>query len=83
MRTVITLSSIIGVSDTEKGVSTGAASWGLNVAVRMKKVSSSVNRSTIGVMSIRGDLVANLIFGMFLNPFFFNQKNKFGELFPH
>jgi len=34
-------------------------------------------------MSIRGDLVANLIFGMFLNPFFFNQKNKFGELFPH
>jgi len=34
-------------------------------------VSSSVNRSTIGVMSIRGDLVPNLIFGIFLIPFFF------------
>jgi hypothetical protein len=65
MITVITLASIIGFSDTEKGVSTGTASWGLNVAVRMKNVSSSVNRSTIGVMSMRGDLVASLIFGMF------------------
>jgi hypothetical protein len=62
---VITLASIIGFSDTEKGVSTGAVSWGLNVAVRMKKVSNSTNRSTIGVMSIRGDFVPNLIFGIF------------------
>jgi hypothetical protein len=63
--TVITLASIIGFSETEKGVSTGAVSCGLNVAVRMKKVSNSTNRSTIGVMSIRGDLVPNLIFGIF------------------
>jgi hypothetical protein len=63
--TVITLASIITFSDTEKGVSTGAGSWGLVVAVRMKKVSSRVKRSTMGVMSICGDFFGNLIFGMF------------------
>jgi len=58
-------SSIIGFSDTEKGVSTGAGYCGLMVAVRIKKVSSSVKRSTMGVMSIRGDFFGNLIFGIF------------------
>jgi len=81
--TVITLASIIGFSDTEKGVSTGAASWGLKVAVRMKNVSSNVNRSTIGVMSIRGDLCPNLIFGILSILSFCYQKNKFGKLFPY
>jgi hypothetical protein len=50
--TVMILASGEGFSDTEKGVSTGAGSWGLNVVVSMKKVSSNENRSTIGVMSI-------------------------------
>jgi hypothetical protein len=53
-----------GFSDTENGVSTGAGSCGTRTAVNMKNVNSSENKSTIGVMSIWGDLVGNLIFGM-------------------
>jgi hypothetical protein len=53
-----------GFSDTENGVSTGAGSCGLKTDVNMKNVNSKENRSTIGVISIWGDLVGNLIFGM-------------------
>jgi hypothetical protein len=63
-RTVILLKSGVGFSDTEKGVSTGAGSWGLNVAVNTKNINNNENRSTIGVMSMWGDFVGNLIFGI-------------------
>jgi hypothetical protein len=51
-------------SDTEEGVVMGAASWGLNEAVSSKKISSTENRSTMGVMSMCGDLTGAFIFGM-------------------
>jgi hypothetical protein len=51
-------------SDTEEGVSIGAASWGRKDVVNMKKVNSKENKSTIGVMSMCGDLAGCLIFGM-------------------
>jgi len=58
------LASGVGFSDTENGVSTGAGSDGLIVAVNIKNVSSNENRSTIGVMSTWGVLCGILIFGM-------------------
>jgi len=58
------LASGEGVSETDNGVSIGAGSDGLMVAVNMKNVSSNEKRSTNGVISIWGDLVGNLIFGM-------------------
>jgi hypothetical protein len=51
-------------SDIEDGVVIGAASCGRNDVVNMKKVSSKENKSTIGVMSMCGDLAGALIFGM-------------------
>jgi hypothetical protein len=64
-RNVIVLKSSIFVSDIEKGVSTLAGSGCLIVVVSIRKISTTENRSTIGVMSIWGDLVGNLIFGIF------------------
>ena len=60
--TVIRLKVGIVFSDTEKGTSTCAVSGGLTVAVRIKKVNRTANMSTIGVISIRGDFGAVLIF---------------------
>jgi hypothetical protein len=51
-------------SETDEGVVIGVASWGRNVVVNMKKVSSKENKSTIGVMSMCGDLAGDLIFGI-------------------
>jgi hypothetical protein len=52
----------IGACEVDDGVSIGAASSGRNVAVRIKKTSRRKNKSTIGVMSIRGVFTAILIF---------------------
>ena len=52
------------LSETEKGVSIGAGSGCLMVAVNIKNVNTTENRSTIGVISICGDFDGNLIFGM-------------------
>jgi hypothetical protein len=51
-------------SEIEEGVSTSAGSWGRKEVVNIKKVSSRENKSTIGVMSMCGDLAGALIFGM-------------------
>jgi hypothetical protein len=58
------LKSGVGFSDTEKGVSTVAGSGCLIVVVNIRNVRTTQNVSTIGVMSILGDLVGNLIFGI-------------------
>jgi hypothetical protein len=63
-RKVIVLKSGVGVSEIEKGVSTLAGSGCLIVVVSIRNVSTTANVSTIGVMSIWGDLVGNLIFGI-------------------
>jgi len=60
------LKSGVGFSDIEKGVSTGAGYCALKVPVSRKKINRIENRSTIGVMSIKGCFVGNLIFGIFL-----------------
>jgi hypothetical protein len=54
-----------GVSDIEKGVSTFAGSGCLIVVVSIRNMSTTQKRSTIGVMSIWGELFGNLIFGIF------------------
>jgi hypothetical protein len=54
----------VGFSDIEKGVSTGAGSCCLMVVVNIRKIKITANKSTIGVMSILGDFVGNLIFGI-------------------
>jgi hypothetical protein len=41
-----------------------AASWGRKEVVNIKKVNSKEKRSTIGVMSMCGDLTGILIFGI-------------------
>jgi hypothetical protein len=64
-RNVIVLKSGVGFSEIEKGVSTGAGSGWFIVAVNIRNIKSTENRSTIGVMSIWGDFVGNLIFGIF------------------
>jgi len=64
-RKVIVLKSGMGVSDIEKGVSTLAGSGCLIVVVSIRNMSTTEKRSTIGVMSIWGDFVGNLIFGIF------------------
>jgi hypothetical protein len=48
----------------EKGVSTVAGSGCLIVVVSIRNVSTTQNVSTIGVMSMWGDFVGNLIFGI-------------------
>jgi hypothetical protein len=53
-----------GFSDIELGVSTIAGSFGLIVAVNIRNINTTEKRSTIGVMSIWGDFVGNLIFGI-------------------
>jgi hypothetical protein len=63
-RNVIVLKSGVGFSDIEKGVSTVAGSGCLIVVVSIRNVSTTEKRSTMGVMSIWGDLVGNLIFGI-------------------
>jgi hypothetical protein len=63
-RRVIVLKSGVGFSDIDEGVSTGAGSGCLIVVVNIRNVSTTENRSTIGVMSIWGDFVGNLIFGI-------------------
>jgi hypothetical protein len=42
-------------SETELGVSTITASLGLKEVVNIKNVKRRVNKSTIGVMSMRGE----------------------------
>jgi hypothetical protein len=64
------LKSGLGVSDIEKGVSTLAGSGCLIVEVSSRNVRTTQKVSTIGVMSMWGDLCGNLIFGIF---FFFND----------
>jgi hypothetical protein len=64
IRKVIVLKSGVGFSDIEKGVSTLAGSSCLIVAVSIRNVRITANVSTIGVMSILGDFVGNLIFGI-------------------
>jgi uncharacterized membrane protein len=61
---VITLLVGFSLSEIELGVSTLTGSCGLNVVVNIKNVSNKANRSTIGVMSIRGDLTGNFIFAI-------------------
>jgi hypothetical protein len=63
-RKVIILKSGVGFSDIEKGVSTVAGSGCLIWVVSIRNVRTTQNVSTIGVMSILGDLVGNLIFGI-------------------
>jgi hypothetical protein len=63
-RKVIMLKSGVGFSDIEKGVSTAAGSGCRIWVVSMRNVNTTQNVSTMGVMSIRGDLVGNLIFGI-------------------
>jgi hypothetical protein len=58
------LKSGVGLSDIENGVSTFAGSGCLIVVVSRRKISSTEKRSTIGVMSILGCFVGNLIFGI-------------------
>ena len=58
------LKSGVGFSDIEEGVSTGAGSCCLMVVVSIRNVRTTEKRSTIGVMSIWGDFVGNLIFGI-------------------
>jgi hypothetical protein len=53
------------LSDTEEGGSTTTGSAILKDAVNMKKVTRRKAKSTIGVMSIEGELFAILIFGIF------------------
>jgi len=65
IRNVIALKSGVGFSDIEKGVSTVAGSGELMVAVSIRKIRMTANVSTIGVMSILGDLCGILIFGIF------------------
>src|SRR5665647_2609295 len=67
-------SSGIGVCEVEDGVSIGAASSGRNVAVKIKKTSRRKNKSTIGVMSIRGVFTASLIFPI-ISQFVFSSKS--------
>jgi hypothetical protein len=64
IRKVMVLKSGVGFSDIEKGVATLAGSVCLIVAVSMRNVRITQNVSTIGVMSILGDFVGNLIFGI-------------------
>jgi hypothetical protein len=52
--------------DIEFGVSTDTASCGRNVAVKIKKMSRRKNKSTIGVMSMRGGFDGILIFPILL-----------------
>jgi hypothetical protein len=70
-RKVIVLKSGVGFSDIEKGVSTWAGSGCLIVVVSIRNVSTTEKRSTIGVMSIWGDLVGNLIFGILVLNYMF------------
>jgi hypothetical protein len=63
-RRVIVLKSGVGFSDIDLGVSTIAGSVGFIVAVNIRNVNTTQNVSTIGVMSIWGDFVGNLIFGI-------------------
>src|ERR1035437_7116222 len=66
----------IGVCDVEVGVLIGAASSGRNVAVKIKKTSRRKNKSTIGVMSIRGVFTAILIFPIIFQLFFLQCLSK-------
>jgi hypothetical protein len=58
------LKSGVVISDIEKGVSTLAGSGCLIVEVSSRNVRTTQKVSTIGVMSIWGDLCGNLIFGI-------------------
>jgi hypothetical protein len=58
------LKSGVVVSDIEKGVSTLTGSGCLIVEVSSRNVRTTQKVSTIGVMSMWGDLVGNLIFGI-------------------
>jgi hypothetical protein len=51
-------------SDEEKGVSTLAGSGDLICDVNNRNINITAKVSTIGVMSICGDFVGNLIFGI-------------------
>jgi hypothetical protein len=68
------LKSGVGFSDIEKGVSTVAGSGCLIVVVSMRNVRITAKVSTIGVMSIRGDFVGNLIFGIVTPYLYLDQK---------
>jgi hypothetical protein len=63
-RKVMVLKSGVVVSDIEKGVSTLTGSGCLIVEVSSRNVRTTQKVSTIGVMSMWGDLVGNLIFGI-------------------
>src|SRR5665647_732918 len=69
-------SSGIGVCEVEVGVFIGAASSGRNVAVKIKKTSRRKNKSTIGVMSMRGVFTANLIFPIISQFVFLQCHNR-------
>jgi hypothetical protein len=58
------LKSGIGVSDIEKGISTFTGSGCRICDVNNKNIRITQKVSTIGVMSILGDFVGNLIFGI-------------------
>jgi hypothetical protein len=58
------LKSGVGFSDIEKGVSTLAGSGDLICEVNKRNINITAKVSTIGVMSICGDFVGNLIFGI-------------------
>jgi hypothetical protein len=58
------LKSGVGFSDIEKGVSTVAGSGCLICVVNIRNVRTTAKVSTIGVMSMCGDFVGNLIFGI-------------------
>ena len=51
-------------SETELGLLMTVASWGRNEAVSNKKINSTENRSTIGVMSMCGVRTGCLSLGM-------------------
>jgi formate-dependent nitrite reductase membrane component NrfD len=77
MSSVSMLKSGVGFSDIEAGVSTGAGSGCLMVVVNIRNVRTTEKRSTIGVMSICGDFVGNLIFGIVFLISYFGPKDKF------
>jgi hypothetical protein len=53
-------------SEVAAGTSTITGSFGLNFAVRMKKVTNKKPRSTMGVMSKLGALLGILILGILI-----------------
>jgi hypothetical protein len=71
------LKSGVGFSDIEKGISTLAGSGDLICEVNKRNINITANVSTIGVMSIRGDLVGNLIFGITVIHYMIKPKDKF------